>query len=86
MKRDSVGRIILYSAGVNCLYKDSHVNYVRDGKVVTPMSAAFSMTNETLFNNAIWEFWSVPGSDEPAPGIKPQIFYFYMYDLIGRYK
>lgn len=85
--RDATGKEILRSAGINCLFGDGHSAFVRDIPVTTHANfrGAFK-GKETLFDNAIWELWSpatTDNSDEPRTGIKPHLFYYFMYDAIA---
>jgi prepilin-type N-terminal cleavage/methylation domain-containing protein len=67
-------------AGINSLFRDNSVKFVRDTTCNSNFSAA-SNDKETLFDNAIWPF--APGITE-RDEVKGQVFYYYMFDLIGK--
>ncbi|OHB51640.1 MAG: hypothetical protein A2Y12_02005 [Planctomycetes bacterium GWF2_42_9] len=67
-------------AGVNSLFKDGSVTFVKDTKVNSNFSSK-SNDNESLFDNTIWPY--CPGVNEREE-VKPQVFYYYMYELIGK--
>jgi prepilin-type N-terminal cleavage/methylation domain-containing protein len=69
-------------AGVNGLFSDNSVKFVRDTTCNSNFSSA-SNDRETLFDNAIWPF--APGINERSE-VKAQIFYYYMFELIGKCK
>lgn len=66
---------------VNALFNDGSVSSVQDRKANSKFDN-LSNDNETLFDNRIW--LRAPG--EPLEGTKPQIFYYYLYEMIGRCK
>jgi prepilin-type N-terminal cleavage/methylation domain-containing protein len=67
-------------AGINGLFSDNSVKFVKDTTCNSNFSSA-SNDRETLFDNAIWPF--APGNNERSE-VKPQVFYYYMFELIGR--
>jgi hypothetical protein len=67
-------------AGINSLFRDNSVKFVRDTTCNSNFSAA-SNDKETLFDNAIWPF--APGITE-RDEVKGQVFYYYMFELIGK--
>jgi prepilin-type N-terminal cleavage/methylation domain-containing protein len=67
-------------AGINSLFKDGSVTFVKDRKGTSNFSIK-SNDNEMLFDNEIWPF--APGIIERNE-VKAQIFYYYMYEMIGR--
>ncbi|MDD5011800.1 MAG: type II secretion system protein [Phycisphaerae bacterium] len=72
---------VVINGGINALFGDGHASFVRDGKVQTRLNPQGTY-NETLFSNRAWAYWRVQGA-EPPPGIKPEVFYYNMFDAIG---
>jgi len=68
------------NAGVNSLFRDNSVAFVKDRKVNSKFTTT-SNDNEMLFDNAIWPY--APGINE-RDEVKGQVFYYYMYELIGK--
>jgi len=68
-------------AGVNGLFSDNSVKFVRDTTCNSNFSSA-SNDRETLFDNAIWPY--APGINEDRTEVKYSVFYYYMFELIGR--
>jgi hypothetical protein len=67
-------------AGINSLFKDGSVKFVKDTRVNSNFSSK-SNDSETLFDNTIWPY--APGINE-RDEVKSQVFYYYMYELIGK--
>jgi hypothetical protein len=69
-------------AGINSLFRDNSVRFVKDTTCNSKFSSK-SNDSETLFDNAIWP--SCPGITEREDAQNnPQIFYYYMFEMIGR--
>jgi prepilin-type N-terminal cleavage/methylation domain-containing protein len=66
------------NGGINVMFKDGHVLFVRDQKVRYLWDGAF-VTNRTLFDNDYWELYEpVSGSGE----LDPRAFIYYFYKMI----
>ncbi|OQA04067.1 MAG: putative major pilin subunit [Planctomycetes bacterium ADurb.Bin401] len=77
--RNTGGRKTPRNAGVNALFRDNSVSFVRDTTVNSNFDQS-SNDSETLFNNAIWRV--APNSE--LEGTKPQVYYYYLFELIGK--
>jgi len=74
-------KTILRSAGLNCVFKDGHVDFVKD-KTGNSSFDSDSNNDETLFDNQIWKNAS-PTDEESDHNVKAAVFYYYMYRFIG---
>jgi prepilin-type N-terminal cleavage/methylation domain-containing protein len=67
-------------AGVDALFKDGSVSFIKDTRGNSNFNAQ-SNDSETLFDNQIWP--CCPGINE-RDEIKAPVFYYYMFQMIGR--
>jgi prepilin-type N-terminal cleavage/methylation domain-containing protein len=71
------------SAGISALFKDGHVRFVKDEKVVYPTSyiGPKTITNPTVFNNDIWKIWDNPLNPPPSD-LDGRDLHYWMFQLI----
>jgi prepilin-type N-terminal cleavage/methylation domain-containing protein len=76
------GEVIVRNAGINALFKDGHVNFVKDQKVSYKIGLV-SYNNDTLFDNMYWKTWDmiVNGELEDKEANSRVVFYG-VYSLI----
>ncbi len=67
------------NAGINALFKDGHVRFVKDEKVAFQ---GLTTRNPTLFWNDYWDVWDPPGSAKPPDGVDGRYLFYNIYKLI----
>jgi prepilin-type processing-associated H-X9-DG protein len=75
----------LQNGGINALFKDGHVRFVKDEAVTYVYGNARGgpvVTNETAFFNAYWNnLWDIPGQPHPSD-VDSGVLYYYIYKMI----
>jgi prepilin-type N-terminal cleavage/methylation domain-containing protein len=69
------------NAGINALFKDGHVNFVKDQKVSYTFRNQL-ITNETLFDNQCWNLWDPSQSEGPRMEDDARVLFYYVYGMI----
>lgn len=73
----------IQNGGINAVFKDGHVRFVRDEPVSYKFTLASPIKKGTVFNNDYWNLW-----DPPPPGVKPtddddpRLIFYNIYNLI----
>jgi len=67
------------NAGINSLFKDGHVNYVKDQTV---SYAGATMAQPTLFYNDYWRNWDPPGTGQKPEGIVASYLFYNIYLMV----
>jgi len=70
-------KVTLYSPGINCLFNDGHVQYIKDMEVAL---IYYPTLKQRLFDNRIWDKW------QNQTSIRQQYLDFNLFYLIGQYK
>jgi hypothetical protein len=69
----------VYNGGINALFKDGHVVFVKDKEVI------IRGNRQTMFNNDIWNVYDPPsGSPLEETTTKAQYIFFNMYWMISK--
>ena len=70
------------NGGINALFKDGHVNFVKDQKVSYTIGLV-SYNNDTLFNNEYWNTWDMIQEGEiDDPQANSRVISYGIYSLI----
>ena len=77
----NTGTNIVKSAGINALFKDGHVMYVKDQPVSFEL-AADSHPSPTLFNNHYWDIWDPPGEASMPDDVDARYIFYPTYRMI----
>ncbi|MGA2678672.1 MAG: DUF1559 domain-containing protein [Sedimentisphaerales bacterium] len=73
------------NGGINAVFKDGHVRFVRDEPVSYKVYLADPITQGTLFNNAYWDLWDpvlTNGAKKPTDDDDSRLIYYNIYRLI----
>jgi hypothetical protein len=73
---------IIQNGGINSLFKDGHVRFVRDEKVSYKLTAASPITQRTIFDNDYWDIWDPAGGSTGGEGDDSRILFYGIYKLI----
>jgi prepilin-type N-terminal cleavage/methylation domain-containing protein len=74
----STGR--LQNAGINVVFKDGHVRFVKDEPVTYKIAA--TTLNGTLFNNQYWDLWDPVDQPKPSDDDDSRLIMYNIYKLI----
>jgi prepilin-type N-terminal cleavage/methylation domain-containing protein len=75
---------ILKNGGINALFKDGHVRYVKDEPVIYSTGVRGSGTLKgTVFNNWFWEQWDKAGQSKPPGEDDSRVIFYNIYRLIS---
>ncbi len=69
------------NAGINALFKDGHVIFVKDQKVSYTFRNQL-ITNETLFDNQCWTIWDPAQGDGPRQEDDSRVLFYYLFGMI----
>jgi hypothetical protein len=69
------------NGGINALFKDGHVNYVRDQRVSYIYKDGSTVNNRTLLDNDYWEDWDPTGAEKPE-GIVASFLFYHIYKMV----
>jgi len=75
----------LQNGGINALFKDGHVRFVKDEAVTYVYGDKRGgpvVTNETVFFNAYWNsYWDIPNQPRD-PHLESSVLYYFIYKMI----
>jgi prepilin-type N-terminal cleavage/methylation domain-containing protein len=66
------------NAGINALFKDGHVRYVRDETVTVEAT----QQKQKLFDNSFWNLWDPPGEADPPDDVDARYIFYNIYHMI----
>ena len=69
------------NGGINALFKDGHVAFVKDQPVTYQMTIMSPISKGTLFDNEYWKVWDPPG-DTPGEVDQGEYIFYNIYNLI----
>jgi prepilin-type N-terminal cleavage/methylation domain-containing protein len=72
------GTNLVKNAGINALFKDGHVRFVRDQMV----SDTWFGTQTKLFDNVYWEHIDPPGGEDPPDELDARYLFYNIYRMI----
>jgi prepilin-type N-terminal cleavage/methylation domain-containing protein len=73
------GRNTVKNAGINALFKDGHVTYVKDHEVSFGKTAG---KHQKLFDNDYWTVWDPPGEVPPPDDVDARYIFYNTYMMI----
>jgi prepilin-type N-terminal cleavage/methylation domain-containing protein len=69
------------NGGINALFKDGHVRFVRDEKVSYQPTLVSPITQGTIFDNAYWDVWD-PVGDKPKDDDDCRFLFYGVFRMI----
>jgi prepilin-type N-terminal cleavage/methylation domain-containing protein len=73
----------LQNGGINALFKDGHVRFVKDEPVTyTTGTRGSAVLQGTVFNNYFWDLWDKAGQTKPAEENDSRIVFYNIFRLI----
>jgi prepilin-type N-terminal cleavage/methylation domain-containing protein len=70
----------IQNGGINALFKDGHVRFVKDEKVTYPYDRGTLMQG-TIFDNKYWDLWD-PVGGRPTEEDDSRFLFYYIYKMI----
>jgi prepilin-type N-terminal cleavage/methylation domain-containing protein len=71
----------IQNGGINALFKDGHVRFVKDEKVSYKLTLASPITQGTIFDNGYWNLWD-PVGGRPEDEDDSRIIFYGIFKLI----
>jgi len=72
---------LVKNGGINALFKDGHVRFVKDEKVSYKLTLVSPVTQGTIFDNGYWDLWDPVGS-KPTGDDDCRLIFYGIFKLI----